>query len=231
MSVIVASLAPVLIILFYIYFRDKYDREPIALLLKALLAGAIIVIPVLFFEQFLSSLNPFQAIGSSKIANAFYDAFIIAALVEEGFKFIALYLLIWSNRNFNEKFDGIVYAVFISLGFAGIENIMYVSQFGMEVALLRAITAVPAHALFGIRMGYFFGIARMYPELRKSYLFMAFFYPILLHGFYDFMLMAEMQFLLLLFVPYMILLYFVGFRKMKISSDTSIFNNNVDIPT
>jgi RsiW-degrading membrane proteinase PrsW (M82 family) len=225
MSLLIASLAPVVIILFYIYFRDKYEREPLGLLAVSVLAGALIVIPVIFLEQLVSALNP----SVTKIGDAAYNAFAVAALVEEAFKFMALYLLFWKNRNFNEKFDGIVYAVFISLGFAAVENIMYVSRGGMEVALTRAITAVPAHALFGVRMGYFFGIARMYPELKKQYLKLAFIYPFLLHGFYDFILMAQLEWLLILFVPYMIMLYFIGFRKMKKTSDSSIFRDNVQL--
>ncbi len=229
MTYLVAALAPVVIILFYVYFRDKYEKEPLGLLLMSILAGAIIVLPVILVEQLISSMNPFSESGSLKIAYAAYDGFLVASLVEESFKFLALYLLLWNNKNFNEKFDGIVYAVFISLGFAAVENVMYVSQGGLNVALVRALTAVPAHALFGVRMGYFTGIARMYPELRKSYLFMAFFYPFMLHGFYDFILMAESAWLLLLFVPYIVFLYFMGFRKMKVISDSSIFRNDVDI--
>lgn len=225
MSLLIASLAPVVIILFYIYFRDKYEREPLGLLAVSVLAGALIVIPVILVEQLVSALNP----SVTKIGDAAYNAFAVASLVEEGFKFLALYLIFWNNRNFNEKFDGIVYAVFISLGFAAVENIMYVGRGGIEVAMTRAITAVPAHALFGVRMGYFFGIARMYPELRTQYLRLAFIYPFLLHGFYDFILMAQLEWLLILFVPYMIMLYFIGFRKMKVTSDSSIFRDNVEL--
>ncbi|MEX0986867.1 MAG: PrsW family glutamic-type intramembrane protease [Bacteroidales bacterium] len=223
---VTAALAPVIIILLYIYFRDKYEKEPIGLLAMSLAAGAVIVIPVIFIEQLISSFNR----STTPLGDAAYNAFLVAALVEEGFKFLALYLLFRKNKHFNEKFDGIVYAVFISLGFAAVENIMYVSRGGMEVALVRMITAVPAHALFGVRMGYFFGIAQLYPELKKSYLPLAFIYPFLLHGFYDFMLMARVEWLLLLFIPYMILLYFIGFRKMKVTSDSSIYRNNIDIP-
>lgn len=229
MIIFIAALAPVVIILVYIYFRDKYEREPLGLLLFSLLAGALIVLPVIFFEQIISNLNPFARDPGAGITNAAYDAFLVAALVEEAFKYLALYLLLWRNKNFNEKFDGIVYAVFISLGFAAVENIMYVSRGGMEVAMIRAITAVPAHALFGVRMGYFMGIARMYKELRKPYLFMAFFYPFLLHGVYDFILMAGVEWLLVVFIPYLFFLYFVGFRKMKITSDSSVFRDHNEI--
>ncbi len=147
----------------------------------------------------------------------------MAGSTEELFKFLVLYLLVWKNPNFNEKFDGIVYAVFVSLGFAGVENVLYVMDGGMQTALTRAITAVPAHAIFGITMGYYLGIAHMYKELKGKYLARALLVPILLHGIYDFILMVEIGWLLLLFVPYVIVLYIMGIKKMKVLSDTSIF--------
>ena len=219
MAVLLASLAPVFIILFYIYFRDKYEKEPLGMLIKALLLGIVIVIPVIFVERMLMILMP----QSSKVAEAAYHAFVVAGSTEELFKFLALYLLVWKSPNFNEKFDGIVYAVFVSLGFAGVENVLYVMDGGMQTALTRAITAVPAHAIFGITMGYYLGIAHMYRELKGKYLIRALLVPILLHGIYDFILMVEVGWLLLLFVPFLIVLYIMGMKKMKVLSDTSIF--------
>lgn len=219
MNLVLYALAPVVVILIYVYFRDKYEKEPIKLLLKALLAGAVIVVPVIILERFISFLNPFEL----NPLQGFYRAFFVAGFSEELFKFGALYFLIWKNPNFNEKFDGIVYAVFISLGFAGIENILYVSTGGAEVALMRAWTAVPAHAIFGITMGYYFGIARMYPELRKGFLRKSLLIPILLHGVYDFILMAGIPILLALFIPFVIYLYYSGLKRMKVISDSSIF--------
>ena len=219
MAVLLASLAPVLIILFYIYFRDKYDKEPLGLLLKALLMGIVVVIPVVFIERLLMNLMP----QSNKVAAAAYHAFVVAGSTEELFKFLALYLLVWKSPSFNEKFDGIVYAVFVSLGFAGVENVLYVMDGGMQTAMTRALTAVPAHAIFGITMGYYLGIARMYKELKGPYLARALLVPILLHGIYDFILMVEVGWLLLLFIPYVIALYIMGIKKMKEHSDTSVF--------
>ena len=219
MAILLASLAPVFIILFYIYFRDKYDKEPLGLLIKALLLGIAIVVPVIFVERMLMTMMP----QFSKAAAAAYHAFVVAGSTEELFKFLVLYLLVWKNPNFNEKFDGIVYAVFVSLGFAGVENVLYVLDGGMQTALTRAITAVPAHAIFGITMGYYLGIAHMYKELKGKYLARALLVPILLHGIYDFILMVEIGWLLLLFVPYVIVLYIMGMKKMKVLSDTSIF--------
>lgn len=219
MVVLLASLAPVVIILFYIYFRDKYEKEPLSLLIKTVVVGILVVIPVLFVERLLMAIMP----PMGKIGVSAYQAFVVAGSTEEAFKFLVLYLLVWKSPSFNEKFDGIVYAVFVSLGFAAVENVLYVMDGGMQTALLRALTAVPAHALFGITMGYYLGIAHMYEELRKTYLLRAIVIPILLHGLYDFILMVEIGWLLLLFVPYVIGLYALGMKKMKLSSDSSVF--------
>jgi len=219
MVVLLTSLAPVFIILFYIYFRDKYDKEPIGLLVKSAIAGMLVVIPVLFVGRILMAIMP--AMG--KIGDAAYHAFVVAGTTEEVFKFLILYLLVWNSPSFNEKFDGIVYAVFVSLGFAAVENVLYVMDGGLQTAMIRAITAVPAHAIFGISMGYYLGIAHMYDELRKPYIRKAILVPILLHGIYDFILMVEIDWLLILFVPYVIVLYVLGMKKIKVLSDTSIF--------
>ncbi|MEZ5195501.1 MAG: PrsW family glutamic-type intramembrane protease [Bacteroidales bacterium] len=127
MTLLALALAPIFIILFYVYIRDKYEREPIGLLIKAFFSP-LTVIPILFIGSFIES---FEANFSGLFAAA-YRAFIVAAFNEEFFKFIALYLLIWKSSEFDEKFDGIVYAVFISLGFAAVENVMYVYQYGHE---------------------------------------------------------------------------------------------------
>jgi RsiW-degrading membrane proteinase PrsW (M82 family) len=219
MTILIASLAPVFVILFYIYFRDKYDREPIGLLIKALLLGVIIVIPVIFVERLLLYLMP----PAGKVGQAAYHAFVVAGTTEELFKFLALYLLVWKSPSFNEKFDGIVFAVFVALGFAGVENVIYVLEGGMQTAITRAVTAIPAHAIFGITMGYYLGIARMYKELRSNYLVRALVVPIILHGIYDFILMVEIGWLLLLFIPYLILLYFMAVKKIRLLSDSSVF--------
>ena len=219
MAGLLASLAPVFIILFYIWFRDKYEREPLGMLIKALLMGIVIVLPVIFVERMLMGMMP----QSGKVAEAFYHAFVVAGFTEEVFKFLALYILIWRSPSFNEQFDGIVYAVFVSLGFAGVENVLYVMDGGMQTALTRAITAVPAHAIFGIAMGYFLGIAHSYKELRNSYLARAILVPIALHGIYDFILMVEINWLLILFVPYVIWLYIMGMKKMRQLSNASVF--------
>ena len=211
MNLLVIALAPVLIILYYVYVKDKYNKEPLPLLLKSLLAGALITIPVVFIEGALSALW----YGDFSLTQAGYSAFVVAGLTEELFKFLALYWLIWKNKEFDEKYDGIVYAVFISLGFAGIENIMYVLQYGAATGYTRAITAVPAHAFFGMVMGFYFALAKFLPGKKFVNLFKALLIPILLHGFYDYILMSQEEALMLLFVPYMIWMFYFTRKKMN----------------
>lgn len=203
----------------YVYIRDKYEKEPLGLLLKALLAGALTTIPVILINSWLDGYKVYfdglQQVG--------YVAFVVAGFVEELCKFAALYLLIWSHREFNEKFDGIVYAVFISLGFALIENILYVFKYGETTGYLRAFTAVPAHALFGVTMGYFFSLAKFGGKNRSLNLLKAFLIPVLLHGIYDFILMSQHEMYLLIFIPFISYIWWAGFKKMKILSKNSRF--------
>lgn len=219
MKLIFIALAPVFIIAFYIYFRDKYEKEPLGLLARSLLIGIVITLPVILVENLLEHFNNSMA----GLAQAAYRAFITAGFTEEFFKYLAFLLIIWRSRHFNEKFDGIVYAVFISLGFAAVENIFYVLEHGYTIGLVRAVTAVPAHALFGVVMGYRFGLAKFYPEEKGTQLFLAFFLPFVLHGSYDFFLMAERPVFLILFIPFILYLWNHGFRRMKNFSDRSIF--------
>ena len=225
MNILILSLAPVFIIGGYIYFRDKYEKEPLRLLLLALLAGALTVIPVFFVEQFLSGLGTFL----NGLATVAWNAFAVAGFTEELFKYTALYLLIWKSPEFNEKFDGIVYAVFVALGFAGVENILYVSQGGLSTGISRALTAVPAHAIFGVTMGFYFGMAKFFEKERGKLKRKALLYPMLLHGIYDFILFTGIPWLTIVFVGFLGFLYFSAFNRMKKLSDQSIYNTDFDL--
>ena len=225
MNLFILSLAPVLIIAGYIYFRDKYEKEPVRLLVFALLAGALTVIPILFVEQFL---DRFTELFPGLMAAA-WKAFVVAGFSEELFKYIALYLLIWKSKEFNEKFDGIVYAVFVSLGFAAVENVMYVMGNGLSTGIMRAITAVPAHAIFGITMGFYFGLAKFYKKERKRLRTKALIYPIVLHGIYDFILFTGIEWFTIVFVGFVVFLYISGLKRIKKLSDQSIYKTDFDL--
>ncbi len=225
MNLLILSLAPVFVIAAYIYFRDKYEKEPLRLLAFALLSGAFTVIPILFVESFLSGLGE----GLPRFASAGWQAFVVAAFSEETFKYIALYLLIWKSAEFNEKFDGIVYAVYVSLGFAAVENILYVTGGGIETGISRAITAVPAHAIFGITMGFYFGMARFYEMESAALRRKALLYPILLHGIYDFILFTGIAWLTVVFVGFLVYLYISGLKRIKELSTKSIYNTDYNL--
>lgn len=225
MNLLILALAPVVIIAAYIYFRDKYEKEPIRLLLFALLAGGLTVIPVLFLETFLSS---FTGLFYGLTAAA-WKAFVVAAFSEELWKFIALYVLIWRSPEFNEKFDGIVYAVYVSLGFAAVENVMYVMDGGLSTGIARAITAVPAHAIFGITMGFYFGLAKFYQKEQAGLKLKALAFPILLHGIYDFILFTGIDWLTIAFIAFVIYLYVSGLKRMKELSKLSIYNTDYNL--
>lgn len=222
MDLLIIALAPIAAILLYMFFRDRYEHEPIKLLIGAFIMGCLTVIPVLFVESFLSKALAFLS-GTLAV---FWQSFVVAATTEEFFKLLFLYWFIWKRKDFNEKFDGIVYAVFISMGFAAIENILYVFDYGFQTGITRALTAVPAHFLFGVTMGFYFGLAKFYPKMKAKLLWAAFIYPIILHGIYDFILMSGSPFYLLLFVPFVVFMWYYGIRKIKSLSAKSIFNTD-----
>jgi len=208
------AIAPVLVCAFYVYIRDKYEKEPHRLLVLGLLFGAVITAPIVELEALVASRMP--ALGTR--GEAAYVSFCVASLVEEGMKLLVLALLMWRERHFNEPFDGIVYAVFISLGFAGVENVLYVvnpALGGLQTAVSRAVYSVPAHGFFGVAMGYYLALARFEPLARGKHLRRAFTVPFLLHGVFDFILLAELPYFMFLFAPFVILLWRGGFRRMK----------------
>jgi RsiW-degrading membrane proteinase PrsW (M82 family) len=211
--------APVIIILIYVYVRDKYEKEPLGLLLKALLAGALTTIPVGLADELLAV----YSVNFTGLTGVGFVAFIMAGLNEELFKFLALILVIWNNRNFNEKFDGIVYGVYVSLGFALVENLMYVFRYGHETGIVRALTAIPAHAIFGVTMGYFLAFAKLGSRRRSLNFAKALIIPVLLHGIYDFILMSQHPMYLVIFLPFLYYLWSAGFKKMNQLSDISKF--------
>lgn len=223
MILFLLAIAPIFILLFYVYSRDKYEKEPLNLLIKGLVAGCLTVILIIPLEWLMQQvISPFEG---QHYLHAFGNAYLVAALCEESIKLLAVWLLVWRNPNFNERFDGIVYAVFVSLGFALVENIMYVfgNESGYSVALGRAYTAVPAHAMFGVLMGYYLGLARFSSKKQTKFLWYALLTPIFFHGLYDFILMSENSLLLIGFFPLLIYMVFMVHRRMKEHSENSIF--------
>jgi len=185
------TLGPGLAIAIFIYWKDKLDPEPRKLLIRAFLLGCFSVFPAIGLNILLKSI--FKVEISESMFETFAFAFFVVGVAEEVSKFIFLRWNLFLRPEFDEPYDGITYAVMIGMGFATLENFMYVynSNNAYEVAWLRAFTAVPAHATFAIAMGYFTGLAKFNKEKRFSYLLKGLVLAIVMHGFYDFLLMQK----------------------------------------
>jgi RsiW-degrading membrane proteinase PrsW (M82 family) len=186
MNLLLLAVAPVMIIIVYIYFQDKYEKEPKSLLLLNFLFGAIVsIVIVTVLYMFTGRLIPLT--DKYSVWQQFVQAFFVVALAEEFSKYIIVKYFAQPKKAFNEPYDGIIYAVMVSMGFACTENIMYVLEGGYTTAILRAFTAVPAHATFGILMGFFMGKAK-FAKNRLTLNIAGLFLAVLFHGAYDFFL-------------------------------------------
>jgi protease PrsW len=202
--------APVLAFLIFVYQKDRYDREPSGLLLKLFVFGCLVTIPTYYTERFLSLFS----------TSPMFQAFVVAGLTEELFKFLIVKKLSFKVYCYNERLDGIIYSVFTSLGFATIENILYLQGIGANyiyTGLSRAIFAIPAHMLFAITMGYYLSLAKFGLNrnvFRKS-IFKALVIPILLHGTYDYILFLRRYGLFPLFILFIIYLWRANLNRLN----------------
>ncbi len=189
MNILLLAVAPVFLIIIYIYIQDKHEKEPKKLLLYNFLLGATVSVGITTVLYLITDLiTPVPE--KKNIGQQFIKAYFIVALVEEFSKYVIVRYYAQPKEAFNEKFDGIVYAVMVSMGFAATENIFYVLDGGIQTAVVRAITAVPAHATFGILMGYYMGIAK-FSNKRAYYNILGLILAILFHGTYDFFLFID----------------------------------------
>lgn len=211
----IIAIIPSIAIGLAIYLKDRYDREPWRLLFKIFILGGLSIIPTLILERVLLSLNIFQ--GILEIA---YISFVVAGFSEEFIKREVVLRKAYKHKEFNEKLDGIVYSVFAALGFATVENIMYVVfRFSSQplVGLYRGIFSVPAHILFSITMGYYLSLAKFSaaPALKKRYLLRSLWIPVLFHGIFNFILMSKINILMVLFIPFVLLLWGINLRRLN----------------
>lgn len=186
MGLLALAIAPGIAICIFIYLKDKYNREPLGLLLVSFILGMFSTIPAIIL-QLLSNTSLESLEGKTIIAVAIF-AYLIVGLSEEASKYIMIRLFAYRRKAFDEPFDGIVYAVMVGMGFATLENIGYVLQHGIGTGILRLFLSVPAHATFAILMGYHLGLAKFDPAHKRKYLFLAIFWPVIFHGTYDYFL-------------------------------------------
>ncbi|WP_085523527.1 glutamic-type intramembrane protease PrsW [Tuberibacillus sp. Marseille-P3662] len=207
LSVISAALAPGLALLCYFYLRDQYESEPVGMVLKTFIYGALLVFPVMMIQFAFET----ESVWQGTLA----QSFVVNGLLEEFVKWFVVIYSAYHHSVFNERYDGIVYATAVSLGFATVENFFYLYAYGIDYALYRALLPVSSHALFGVSMGYYIGKAK-FSTKKKTFLFYALMSAALLHGFYDFMLSAQKAWLYVL-IPFMVYLWWSALKKVKLS--------------
>lgn len=220
---VLAAVVPAIVLLWYVYRRDRVEREPLGLLLSLLWKGVLAALCSIVLET-IGQLVLNALVPEGTLLHTILLAFVVVAAVEEGTKFFFLKRRTWYDYNFNYRFDAIVYSVFVSLGFAAFENIQYVFSYGLSVALPRALLSLPGHMAFAVFMGVYYGRAKLRDNYgqtgaAKSDLMMAYFVAVLLHGFYDACAMIGTTRATILFILFVVVTYIRMFRIVKKESD------------
>ena len=189
LSLIALAVAPGCAIVFYIYWKDRYDREPVKNLITCFVLGMVGILPAIFIQ---TNLQPPLQENFPNYTIAYYSIFaLMVAFSEELCKFAALRLYAYPHKSFDEPFDGITYSVMVGMGFATLENIEYVFKYGFATGVVRMFLSVPAHATYAVLMGYYTGLAKFdrkhsVRNLARGLLLATFF-----HGAFDFFLFLQ----------------------------------------
>ena len=198
-----AAVVPAIFLLIKVYQLDRMEREPLDLIIQLVVYGMVATALAALIEDVLMN----------QATSKFIAYFGVVGCTEEGLKYLFVNRGTWKSREFNCMFDGIVYCISVSLDFALMENILYVFNYGLNVAFVRALTAIPGHACFGIFMGVWYGMAKK-AEGRAQYAqatlyrILAFLVPVLIHGTYDYLATSDNYW----FFLFIILLFFISYR-------------------
>ena len=212
------AIIPGLLIIIYVYGKDKVEKEPLSLIVKLIFFGILSCLAAGIVESVVVSILPAYPKGSFEYA--FTTGFLVAGFWEELLKYTALRIGSWKHPSFNYRFDGVVYGASTAIGFAVYENIMYVAQYGFQTAVVRAFTAVPLHAFCGVFMGVFYSYAKKSAILGKhsSYIFftlMSLLVPMLIHGTYDTLAFLGTQTTTYALLVFVVILYFAAIRTIR----------------
>ncbi|MDQ6596381.1 intramembrane metalloprotease PrsW [Bacillus salipaludis] len=206
LAIILAGIAPGLALLSYFYLRDKYEPEPLSLVIRTFLYGALLIFPISFFEYVIETENLITAKTDTVLFSS--------GILEEVLKWLVLYFIAYRNAEFDEPFDGIVYGTSVALGFATAENIVYLMTNGVEIALNRALLPVPSHALFGVMMGFYMSKAKFTKGKKLFWIFISLMVPSVLHGVFNYLLLNEDSWVMTM-IPFMIFLWLLGMKKVR----------------
>jgi RsiW-degrading membrane proteinase PrsW (M82 family) len=215
LGLLVIAIAPAVALFLFFYLRDKYRREPVGVMLVTFGLGAVALIPAAMTSLSLQKLTGWRS-STPSLLHAFLGAMIIVGLVEEGAKFLVVRFYAYHRPEFDEPYDGILYSVMAALGFATLENIIYVFSNGAGTGVMRALLAMPSHAFDGVLMGYFLGEAKFARDDRTGNWLSAlgFGLAVVAHGLYDFIVFAlDKRPLMFLSLLTMAVLFWVIFFK------------------
>lgn len=212
---ILQAVAPAVALGLFLIFTDRYDKEPKRLLLLVFVLGMLVTLPTLIAEMVGQRFNIFGG-----LAGQLFEAFVIIGLAEEFFKRLVVVKTVFRNPAFNERLDGIIYCGIAALGFATLENFVYILSYSAaspDIWVTRALLSVPTHMLLGITMGYYLAMAKFCsdPHLCRSYYRRSLYIPALLHGAFDFILMSSIPLLSLLLLPFVGYLWISGLIKLR----------------
>ncbi|MGE0267360.1 MAG: PrsW family intramembrane metalloprotease [Candidatus Omnitrophota bacterium] len=226
-----AAVAPALVILWYFYKQDQAKPEPKRLVLRVFFFGILSTIPLLLLDMLLT--NHWQIyLKMPGIIYEIFTAYIQAGFFEELVKLLVVLTVVYRHRHFDEVTDGIIYTITASLGFACLENILYVTGRPLAVAVARALTAVPFHAVCSGVMGYYVGRARFtrYKSLEIRLILTGFILSVLLHGTYNFLLFLS-PFFGSLYSMIIIPVIYLAFKRvqsgLKKAADLDRRNNRI----
>lgn len=227
------SVLPSILLGSYIYKKDVTSKEPTGLLVGLFFAGVLSLIPAAILETIAEALFP-SLFDGSDLFLLFIGCSLGIGLIEEGVKWLFLNVITWKHKDFDHIYDAIVYAVFVSLGFATVENILYVFQYGFLTALVRAVASVPGHVFFAVFMGYYYGIAKQASvnsrkNLVTKNMLLSICIPTLAHGFFDFCLFAQTVPTIIAYLVFLVFLYILAFKKVKQLSNIKVNLNNVPV--
>lgn len=228
--------APILGFIIYYYHKDKYEKEPLRLLIKAFIGGCLIFIPVCIYELMFGYTLIRSLYFFDRVIYLFIYSFLGIGIIEEGFKFFVVRFYLYNKDDFNEPYDGVIYAIMVSLGFAFVENLGYVflaafkygAWLGINTAITRGVLSIPMHSFLGAIMGYYLGMAKFCADniIKRKYIKKALIIPVVFHSLYDYFVLLKSILGYLISILLVLYLGFFVFKMIRLLSEISLFRYN-----